>query len=71
MVIAGFSLQNRLVKVGFLQRTFGEVDLKMSFVTPDSVDTVCREGAAEALPTTRRVAIIEFAGATLNEDDET
>ena len=87
MVIASFSLQDKLGKVRFFQETFLvadtriEVVLGMPFLTLGNADIRFAErelvwrtySAAEALPTTRRVEIIdkEFATAALNEDDET
>ena len=88
MVIASFSLQDKLGKVRFFQETFLVADtqikvvLGMPFLTLGNAVIRFAErklvgrtySAAEALPTTRRVEIIdkkEFATAALNEDDET
>ena len=87
MVIAGFSVEDKLGKVRFFQETFLlanislEVVLGMPFLTLSSVDIRFPERelawrtytAAEALPTTRRVEIIdkeEFAETVLGGDDE-
>ena len=88
MVIADCSVEDKLRRVRFFQRTFLlsnidlEVVLGMPFLTFGKVDIWFAERelvwwtytAAEALPTTRRVEIIdkrEFAVAALNVDDET
>ena len=88
IVIADCSVKNKLERVRFFQKIFLlaniglEVVLGMPFLTLSKADVrfVERElvwrtyTAAEALPTTRRVEIInkrEFAAAALNADDET
>ena len=88
IVIADYSVKNKLERVQFFQKTFLlaniglEVVLRMHFLTFSKVHIrfVERElvwrtyMVAEALPTTRRVEIIdktEFAAAALNADDET
>ena len=72
MVIAGFSLQDKLRKVWFFQETFLVVDtrmkivLEMLFLTFSNADIQFAErelvwktySASETLPTTRRVEII-------------
>ena len=87
MVIAGFLVEDKLGKVRFFQETFLlanislEVVLGIPFLTLSSVDIRFPERelawrtytAAEALPTTRRVEIIdkeEFAETVLGGDDE-
>lgn len=85
MVIAGFQIQDKLGRVRFFQETFLLADISMKvvlgmpFLTLSNADIQFAERelawrtytAAEALPTTRRVEIIdkEFAAAALNEDD--
>ena len=80
MVIAGFSLQDKLEMVRFFHETFCVV-LGMPFLTLGSADLLFVEGelvrrtctAAEALPTTKRVELFsakEFAAAALGVDDE-
>ena len=88
MVIADCSVKNKLGRVRFFQETFLlaniglEVVLGMPFLTLSKADVRFAERelvwrtytAAEALPTTRRVEIIdkrEFAAAALNADNET
>ena len=88
MVIADCSVKDKLGRVWFFQKTFLlanidlEVVLEMLFLTLNKADIRFAEQelvwrtymAAEALPTTRRVEIIdkrEFAAAALNIDDET
>ena len=88
MVIAGFSLQDKLKKVRIFQETFLvantriEVVLGMLFLTFSNADIRFAErelvwrtySAAEALPTTQKVEIIdkkEFAVVALNEKNET
>ena len=88
MVIAGFSVQDRLGKVRFFEETFllantsMEVVLGMPFFTLSDVDIRFAEKeltwrsytTVEALPTTRRVELIdkkEFAAAAMDEDSET
>ena len=88
MVIADCSVKDKLGRVRFFQETFLlaniglEVVLGMLFLTLSKADIRFAERelvwrtytAAEALPTTRRVEIIdkrEFAAAALNADDET
>ena len=83
MVIAGFSVQDKLGKVRLFEETFlladtsMEVVLGMPFLTLPDADIRLewrRYTTAEALPTTQRVELIdkkEFAVAALNENDET
>ena len=88
MVIADCSVKNKLGRVQLFQETFLlvniglEMVLEMLFLTFSKADIRFAEQelvwrtytAAEALPTTRRVEIIdkrEFAAAALNADDET
>ena len=88
MVIADCSVKNKLGRVRFFQKIFLlaniglEVVLGMPFLILSKADVRFAERklvwrtytAAEALPTTRRVEIIdkrEFAAAALNADDET
>ena len=88
IVIADYLVKDKLGKVRFFQETFLlaniglEVVLEMLFLTVNKADIwfVERElvwrtyTAAEALPTTRRVEIIdkrELAAAALNVDNET
>ena len=88
MVIVDCLVKNKLGRVQFFQKTFLlaniglEVILGMFFLTLSKADIRFVEHelvwrtytAAEALPTTRRVEIIdkrEFAAAALNADDET
>ena len=88
IVIAGFSLQNKLEKVRFFQETFLVADTRIEVVLGMLFLTLCNANirfterelvwrtysAAEALPTTQRVEIIdkkEFAAVALNEEDET
>ena len=87
MVIADCSVKNKLGRVRFFEETFLlaniglEVVLKMLFLTLSKANIWFAEQelvwrtytAAEALPTTRRVEIIdkgEFAAATLNTDNK-
>ena len=88
MVIAGFLLQDKLEKVRFFEETFWladtsmEVVLGMPFLILSDVDIRFAEKelawrsytTAEALPTTRRVNLIDkkkFAKAALDENSET
>ena len=83
MVIAGFSLQDKLGMVRFSQETFLLVVLGMPFLTLGSADQTYKGfqrelvwgnyTAAEALPTTKRVELFsakEFAAAALGVDDD-
>ena len=88
MVIADCSVKDKLERVQLLQETFLlaniglEVVLEMLFLTFSKADIRFAERelvwrtytAGEALPTTRKVEIInkrEFAAAALNADDKT
>ena len=88
MVIADCSVKDKLGRVQCFQETFLlaniglEVVLEMPFLTLSKADVRFAEQelvwrtymVAEALPTTRRVEIIdkrEFAAAVLNADDKT
>ena len=88
MVIAGFSIQDKTGKIRFFEETFlladtrMEIVLGMLFQSFSNVDiqldtesfTWSSYSAAEALPTTRWVKLIDkhkFAKAALNENSET
>ena len=87
MVIAGFQIQDKLGRARFFQETFLVADTRMDivlgmlFLTLSNADIRFAEGeltwrtftAAEALPTTKRVQIIdrkEFAKAALDPNKE-
>ena len=88
MVIAGFQVEDKLGRVRFFQESFllaetsMEVVLEMPFLTFSNanIQIAAKEftwrsyTAAEALPTTKRVELIdkkEFAKAALDEESET
>ena len=88
MVIAGFLVQDSLTKVWFFEETFllantsMEVVLEMPFLILSDIDIQFAEKkftwrsytTAEALPTTRRVELIdkkEFVAAAMDKDSET
>ena len=88
MVLASFQVENKLGRIWFFQETFlladisAEVVLGMPFLTLSNADVQFVEKeltwrsytTAEALPTTKRVELInkkEFAKAALNEKSET
>ena len=88
MVLASFQVEDKLGKIQFLQKTFlladisTEVVLGMPFLTLSNTDVQFIEKeltwrtytTAEALPTTKRVELInkkEFAKAALDENSET
>ena len=88
MVLADFQVENKLGKARFFQETFllanisAEVVLGMPFLTLSNADVQFVEKeltwrsytTAEALPTTKRVELInkkEFAKAALDENSKT
>ena len=88
MVIAGFQVEDKLVRARFFQESFllaetsMEMVLRMPFLTLSNADiqfaakelTWRSYTAAKALPTTKRVELInkkEFAKAALDEESET
>lgn len=69
IVIAGFQIQDKLRKAGLPFLTLGSVEIRLA-----EKELVWRYTAAEAIPTTRYVRIIdkkEILAAALNENDET